>query len=143
MTGERWLIRLGEYMVGCACRRLPASARDERFREWTAELPAIMGDSGVRFSWHRAARMLRFAAGIAWGTALTRADKARRLVAIGGIVFGLGAVAYDIRAIVLDTGDRANYLMASVQLVLTVVQVVLYKYAFRPGGNARVRARRH
>ena len=81
MRGERGLLRLSEYLIRCACRRLPAATRDERFREWTAELPAILSDPAVRLRWHRAARMLRFAAGNRAGsTSLTRRDKGRRLV---------------------------------------------------------------
>jgi hypothetical protein len=132
MRGERGLLLLGERMIGCACRRLPATTRDERCREWTAELPAILSDSAVRLPWHRAVRMLRFAAGIAWGTALTRRDKTRRLVAVGGIVFGLGAFAFEVRATVLDPADWLNYLLASTQLVLTFMQIVIYRLSFGP-----------
>jgi hypothetical protein len=40
MRGERWLLGGGEYLVGRAARRLPAEVREERCREWAAELPA-------------------------------------------------------------------------------------------------------
>jgi hypothetical protein len=39
MRGERWLLRVGEFLVGRAARHLPAAARDERYQEWAAELP--------------------------------------------------------------------------------------------------------
>jgi DivIVA domain-containing protein len=71
MRGERRLLRIGEYLIARACRHLPAEARDERYREWVAELPAILRDPGVRPAVRRAARMLRYASGTIRGTALT------------------------------------------------------------------------
>ena len=76
MRGERRLLRIGEYLIARACRHLPAEARDERYREWVAELPAILQDPGVRPSARRAARMLRYASGTIRGTALTPAAPA-------------------------------------------------------------------
>jgi DivIVA domain-containing protein len=80
MRGERRLLRIGEYLITCACRRLPAETRDERCREWAAELPAILGDPDTRLAARRAARMLRYAAGTIRGTALAPGG-ARRLMA--------------------------------------------------------------
>jgi hypothetical protein len=48
MRGERLLLRTGEYLVGRACQRLPPDIREERYREWSAELPAILHDPQVR-----------------------------------------------------------------------------------------------
>jgi len=79
MRGERRLLRIGEYLIARACRHLPAGARDERYREWTAELPAILRDPAVRPA-RRAARMLRYASGTIRGTALTPGS-ARRVTA--------------------------------------------------------------
>ncbi|HEY2442900.1 MAG TPA: hypothetical protein VGI31_07180 [Streptosporangiaceae bacterium] len=70
MRGERALLRAGEYLARRASRRLPASIRDERYREWTAELPVILHDPDVRPSLRRAGRMLSFAADTLRGTAL-------------------------------------------------------------------------
>jgi hypothetical protein len=70
MRGERWLLRAGEFLVGRAARHLPAAARDERCREWAAELPVILGDPEVKPAAARAARMLWFAADTLRGTAL-------------------------------------------------------------------------
>ena len=61
MRGERRLLRIGEYLIARACRRLSADTRDERYREWAAELPAILRDPGIRLAARRAARMLGFA----------------------------------------------------------------------------------
>jgi DivIVA domain-containing protein len=81
MRGERRLLRIGEYLIARACRHLPAGARDERYREWAAELPAILDDPGVRPAARRAARMLRYASGTIRGTALTPGS-ARRVMAL-------------------------------------------------------------
>jgi DivIVA domain-containing protein len=80
MRGERRLLRIGEYLIARACRHLPAEARDERYREWVAELPAILRDPGVRPAARRAARMLRYASGTIRGTALAPGS-ARRVIA--------------------------------------------------------------
>ena len=100
MRGERRLLRIGEYLIARACRHLPAGARDERYREWVAELPAILRDPGVRPAARRAARMLRYASGTIRGTALTPGS-ARRVMAhtaraaspwiIAGLGFSSGA----------------------------------------------------
>src|SRR5437660_6559138 len=48
MRGERWLLHVGEFLVGRAARHLPAAARDLRCQEWAAELPVILGDPETR-----------------------------------------------------------------------------------------------
>jgi hypothetical protein len=70
MRGERWLLRAGEFLVGRAARHLPAAARDERYQEWAAELPVILGDPEIKPAAARAARMLWFAADTLRGAAL-------------------------------------------------------------------------
>ena len=50
MRGERQLLRLGEYLLRRACQRLPRGIRQERYREWAAELPAILQDPQIRHS---------------------------------------------------------------------------------------------
>jgi hypothetical protein len=61
--GRRLAERLAGWLIGRACRHLPAAARPERGREWTAELPAILADPDVPSGLLRSARALRFAAG--------------------------------------------------------------------------------
>ena len=56
--------RLAEWLIRAACRRLPADERAERCREWTAELPAILGDESIRPAFRRTLRALSFCAGI-------------------------------------------------------------------------------
>jgi hypothetical protein len=70
MSGERWLLRAGEFLVGRAARHLPAGVRDERYQEWAAELPVILGDPEIKPAAARAARMLWFAADTLRGAAL-------------------------------------------------------------------------
>src|SRR5581483_4588881 len=70
MKGERWLLRVGEFLVSRAVRHLPAAARDARYQEWAAELPIILGDQEIKPTAARAARMLWFAADTLRGTAL-------------------------------------------------------------------------
>lgn len=59
MTG--WL---AEHLIRRACRRLPADTRDDRRREWTAEVRAILEDPGIRPAVLRSARALGYALGI-------------------------------------------------------------------------------
>ena len=89
MRGERRLLRIGEYLIGRAARLLPGEIRDERRREWTAELPAILRDPDTRLAAHRAARMLRYAAGTVRGTALAAGGARGRLTAVMAVVAGL------------------------------------------------------
>ena len=68
MTSRPPAQRIAEHLLRRACRRLPGDLRDERYREWTAELPAIIGDPGIRVAFLRSARALRYALGIARST---------------------------------------------------------------------------
>jgi hypothetical protein len=70
VKGERRLLRAGEFLVGRAVRWLPAKVRDERRREWAAELPAILRDPSGGPGWRRAARMLGYAFDTIRGAAL-------------------------------------------------------------------------
>jgi hypothetical protein len=63
VPAQRLAERLAGWLIGRACRHLPAATRAERGREWTAELPAILADPDVRPGLRRSARALRFAAG--------------------------------------------------------------------------------
>jgi DivIVA domain-containing protein len=85
MRGERRLLRIGEYLIARACAHLPAGAREERYREWVAELPAILHDPGVRPAVRRAARMLGYASGTIRGTALAPGSARRVLARIAGV----------------------------------------------------------
>lgn len=89
MRWERQLLSIGEYLVGRACRRLPGKMRDERYWEWTAELPAILHDPDTRLAAHRAVRMLCYAVDTIRGTALTSGKARRRPTVRRTAVIGL------------------------------------------------------
>ena len=64
MTGRLLAERLARHLIRRACRHLPGDSGEERYREWTAELPAILHDPGIRFTLGRSARGLRYAIGV-------------------------------------------------------------------------------
>jgi hypothetical protein len=68
VSGAPFSQRFTQWLIRAACHWLPADARLERCREWTAELPAILGDESIRPSIMRALRALVFCAGIARAT---------------------------------------------------------------------------
>jgi hypothetical protein len=115
------LLRLGEFLVGRACRRLPPEVRAERYREWVAELPAIVGDPGVRPAWRRPVRMLRYALGIRVSvTALAPRPRRRtiRAPAIAWITFLSASCAYQTWYAVKESPDWVNYVGAGYSIAL-------------------------
>lgn len=56
--------RIAEHLIRRACRHLSGDTRDERYREWTAELPAILHDHDIRAPILRSAHTLSYAIGI-------------------------------------------------------------------------------
>jgi hypothetical protein len=111
VRGERSLLRIGGSLIGLASRLLPGEIRDERSREWTAELPAILRDPDTRLAAHRAARMLGYAAGAVWGSALAAGGARGRLTAVMAVVVGLLTADFltlavrGIRGAANDPGD--------------------------------------
>jgi hypothetical protein len=131
MRAERALLRIGEYLVGRACRRLPREIRDERYREWAAELPAILRDPEVRAAPYRAARMLFYAADTLRGTALAPARARRRpapFTSLLGLLFiaGLVLVVWGIRDTVRAPGSWVNYMQVTWSLFLVAWPVSQY-----------------
>jgi hypothetical protein len=115
MRGERRLLSLGEYLIRRACRRLPADIREERYREWAAELPVILHDPQIRFAPWRAARMLGYAADTLRGTARTPGSTRGAIILsrpalLFLVIFLAGFVAMNIWLIVLAPGDERPYL---------------------------------
>src|SRR6202034_389200 len=102
MRGERALLRLGESLVRRGWRRLPVPTRDDRYREWAAELPAILHDPEVRLAPYRALRMLAYAADTLRGTALTPrpAHRPARSWAVVSSIAGLMVMAWSSWSIV-------------------------------------------
>jgi hypothetical protein len=117
MRAERWLLRAGEYLLSLACNRLPPDIREEQYREWAAELPAILHDPQIRLAPWRAVRMLGFAADTVRGTAVAagrargwmpRLSAAWALLVLGGC---LVSVALGTWLIVQAPGSAQGYLV--------------------------------
>jgi hypothetical protein len=119
MRGERQLLRLGEYLVRRASRQLPRKARDERYREWAAELPVILNDPQVRFYPRRAMRMIAYAADTFRGTALTHLRARRvRIPLILALVATLTTSTWSIWKIAQAPGQPLNYVQLAWNLLL-------------------------
>jgi hypothetical protein len=123
MRGERLLLRLGEFLVASACVRLPQEVREERCREWAAELPAILHDPQVRPAPRRAARMLAYAADTLRSTALAPGRARGRTprpatVIILFVVACLASVAWDIWAIARAPGHGPGYMQLTWSVLL-------------------------
>lgn len=124
MSGERALLRIGEYLVGRACLRLPREIRDERYREWAAELPVILHDPEIRLAPRRAVRMLRYAADTLRGTALSPGRPRRPLQVPSTLVLGLLIIAglvttvWTIWDVVRAPGQWVNYVQVAWSLLL-------------------------
>lgn len=132
MRAEPALLRIGEYLVRRACRRLPPDTRGERYREWAAELPAILHDREIRLAPYRAVRMLGYAADTLRGTARA-SGRARRGPAapssiLPGVLFmaALGSMVFEIRDLVRDPGHWVNYVLVAWSLVLAAWPVSQY-----------------
>jgi hypothetical protein len=128
MRFERRLLRLGEYLVRLACRRLPQNIRAERCQEWAAELPAILHDPEVRFGWRRAIRVLSYAADTIRGAALTRARTRYRAAVITAAVrillpTGLASVGGDIWILVRTPALPPDYLQLACGLLLVAFPI--------------------
>jgi Phospholipase_D-nuclease N-terminal len=65
VSGAWSVQRIGERIIRSSCRRFPADVGADRYREWTAELSAILDDASIRSSLRRALRALAFSAGVA------------------------------------------------------------------------------
>jgi hypothetical protein len=116
MTAGGIVQRTAEYLIRRACRRLPDDIRDERCREWTSELPAILHDPAARFAPLRSARALFYAADASRSArslrraargpvVLTRAALILRLIA--GVSIYLSVVALTIALILVFHPDNA------------------------------------
>jgi hypothetical protein len=125
MRGERQLLRLGEYLIRRASRQLPRRARDERYQEWAAELPAILHDPQVRFAPRRALRMIAYAADTFRGTALTHLSGRRRLPLplTLALVAALATSTWSIWKIAQAPAQPLNYLRLAWNLLLVAYPV--------------------
>jgi hypothetical protein len=113
MTGERHLLRIGEYLVSLACRSLPPDIRQERYQEWAAELPAILHDPQIGTAPRRAVRMLAYAADTLRGATVTavRGRVSRETAPLYlFLIVCLVGVALEVWGIVQAPGDGPDYL---------------------------------
>jgi len=140
MRGERQLLRVGEYLVSRASRQLPRKVREERYREWAAELPAILHDPLIRFAPRRAIRMLAYAADTFRGTTLIQVrSRRRRRQLIRTAVFTLMLVAclafmiWTIWDIARAPGQPMNYLNLVWGLLMVAWQISML---VRPAARA-------
>jgi hypothetical protein len=135
MRAERALLRVGEYLVRGACRRLPREVRDDRRREWTAELPAILHDPEVRLAPVRAIRMLGYAADTVRGTLLSPGRTERRPAARSSILLGLvftaslANAAWGIWSAVRAPGHWVTYVQLAWALLLVAWPVGQYAWS--------------
>ena len=68
MSGAPLVRQLAERRIRRACRRLPEDTREECYREWAAELSAILSDPGGGRGLVRAVRALSYSAGLSRAT---------------------------------------------------------------------------
>ena len=100
MTGSGGEEGLAGYLIRRACRRLPEDICGDRYREWAAELAAILDDPDIRLPAVRAARALGFAVGICTSARLlSRPERSGSfrlpravLLAAGAIIIWVAAV---------------------------------------------------
>jgi hypothetical protein len=130
MRAERQLLHIGEYLVGRACQRLPRDVRAERYREWAAELPAILHDPQIRPAPRRAVRMLAYAADTLRGAATTpgRARRpARQMTKLyldyPLLAAGLILVVHCIWTAVRAPGHPLNYLLLAWSFIIMAYPV--------------------
>jgi hypothetical protein len=100
VTGSAGGERLAGSLIRRACRHLPEDIRGERYREWTAELAAILDDPDIRLPPVRAARALGFAAGICTSARLvSRPDGSGPSRLPRGALLAAGAVIIWVAAV--------------------------------------------
>lgn len=134
MRTERGLLRIGEYLIGRACRRLPADIREDRYREWAAELPAILHDPQIRFASRRAAIMLGYAADTFRAAAVTHVRVRRQVPVMTAalsllLVAALVVVTWNIYDIAGAPGQPLNYLRLAWSLLLLAYPISMLRRA--------------
>lgn len=65
-------LALCEALVRRACRVVPEEMCDEQLMEWLGELPIILGDPDIRWSWCRRMRVIQFSVGTFVAASQTR-----------------------------------------------------------------------
>jgi hypothetical protein len=116
MNRPPWPQRAAELVLRRACRRLPEEQAEERFAEWSAELPAICNDpdlSGLRAAWRAVAFALgqiRTVEELAARQPADLLDAARTLPLVGALA--LLAVTSDSDGMVGSIGTAAAGFLA-------------------------------
>jgi len=128
-------LRLGEFLVRRAVRRLPAEIRDEWFWTFAGELPAILADPAARSAFGRNARMLWCAAdsirgvwGLRWmlpGAGPKPVRVASAVVAAGAAV-SVGSATVLVASVITADIRVALALSAVIFGVLTLISAVLF-----------------
>jgi len=134
MRGERQLLGIGEYLIGRACQRLPKDIREERHREWVAELPAVLHDPQVRLASWRAVRMLGYAADTLRGTAMTHArtrswPPRMTVLLCLLLVAGLVAMAWNIWTTVRAPENALSYVQLTSSLLVVAFPISMLVHA--------------
>lgn len=135
-TSKQRVLAWSEWVIRQACRRLPIAERGKRVREWTNELPEILADPDVRFSWMRAVRTLMFAVGtfeaayrLSRGSGASRAWLAGRVRAfyttletvctvVGMALFFLGMLDYFVGGITITLMGGPEHMSSTKPLLL-------------------------
>jgi hypothetical protein len=86
--------RVAEQVIVSACVLLPEDVRDERYREWAAELPAILHDPDIRSPITRTTRALRFAVSTHRSVPWTRGNVRKRAVDVFFVLLLVATGAY-------------------------------------------------
>jgi hypothetical protein len=128
-------LRLGEFLVRRAVRRLPPEIRDEWFWRFAGELPAILDDPAARSAFRRHARMLLCAAdsirgvwGLRWmlpGAAPKPVRLTSAAVAVGAAVSVGSATVLVVTVITADI-RVALALSAVIFGILMLISAVLF-----------------
>jgi len=136
MSGQEGMaLRLGEFLVRRAVRRLPEEIRDEWFWRFAGELPAILEDPAVRSAFRRQARMLWCAAdsirgvwGLSWmlpGAAPKPVRVTSAVVAVGAAV-SVGSATVLVASVITADIRIALALSTVIFGVLMLISVVLF-----------------
>jgi anti-sigma regulatory factor (Ser/Thr protein kinase) len=132
-----------EYLILRACCHLRYDIRNERYREWTAELPAIFHDPAIRFPGRRIASALLYAADHYRGAQkLSRTSGKNTIAEANGsmAVFTGSAKALGLRVLVADFAKQTNLPEPRItDLILAVSEIIANTLGHtRSGGTLRV-----
>jgi hypothetical protein len=129
--------RLAELLIRRASRRLPAEIGAEHYREWAAELPAILNDPDIRYAPQRAARALRYAAGTGASTRSLLRDQGQAVrprLPRAAVLAAAAAVIWVAASVVSDAyplNGPWNYLYIAAGAVSETLAIIAIVRAIR------------